>query len=179
MPRARTPITWPRPRIVWSPSWNDEVQCWTAAFLYRNQWRCDVIHGIDDLMQDAYLLFVKVSERYPRVITQQAFMKLYKASLRNMLHDHARRMMINPIDRVDIELLEAIGDTTNLGEVICELADLPPPIVEALKLLATKPELLLEGGKQRENLNKKLRRLLNFGSGFEFTRSLRTLLQES
>lgn len=176
MHRART-------AIVWSPSWNKDIQRWTAAFLHSNQWRCDSIHGVDDLMQDAYLLFHKVKERYPRVITEKAFMKLYKASLRNMLHDHARSMMLKRTcfrdECADLEVDVMMGDTTNLGEVLCELADLPPSMVAALKLLATRPELLLIEGDRRENLNQKLRRLLGLGDGFEFTRSLRTLLQES
>ena len=176
MPRART-------AIAWSPSWNDDVQRWTAAFLHNSVWRCDHIHGVDDLMQDAYLLFHKVSERYPRVITQAAFMKLYKASLRNMLHDHARVMMLkrecfaDECDDTEADLL--VGDTTNMGEFIHLLNDLPHTIVDALNMIAEHPELLRANGGVRENLNQKLRRLLNVGREFEFIRSLRTLLQES
>lgn len=171
MPRARTAIL--------CPVWNDDVKRWTAGFLHANVWRCDTIHGVDDLMQDAYLLFAKLTERYPRVTTQASFMKLYKQSMRNALHDHARGMLVKREcirdEYLDLEGDLMIGDTTNLGEVLLELEDLPPPIVQCLRLLATKPELLLTEIDKRENFNKKFLRLLGIEVDF---RSLRTLLRE-
>src|SRR6266704_173488 len=112
-----------RIKLNFTAEWSPIIRNWAAKHIRDNQWRADSIHGFDDLMQDAYLLFVKVSERYPRVMEPRHFMALYKTSLRNSMHDHARYMqrkrVLHEDTSEDVSDLYAdrIGDLTNGGYI--------------------------------------------------------------
>lgn len=75
---------------IWKPEWEPKVKGWARKYIYTNKWRYESLHSVDDLMQDAYLVFLKVSDAYPRVVQPAHFMSLYKTSLTNALTDKAR-----------------------------------------------------------------------------------------
>lgn len=79
-----------RVELEWKPKWEPEVRGWAYNYIAQNRWRVDGINDIEDLMQDAYVVFLKVADTYPRVIEPRHFMALYKTSLRNFLLDKAR-----------------------------------------------------------------------------------------
>lgn len=91
MGNLRTRVRLPKKTVdVWKPTWSPEIRGWARNYIVQNRWRCEQVHGIDDLMQDAYVVFLKVCDAYPRVVEPQHFMSLFKTSLRNMLFDKAR-----------------------------------------------------------------------------------------
>lgn len=75
---------------VWKPEWEPKVRGWALKYIRENKWRFEHLHDVDDLMQDAYLVFLKVCDSYPRVVDPPHFMSLYKRSLSNFLTDRSR-----------------------------------------------------------------------------------------
>lgn len=150
-------------------------------------WRCDKIHEFEDLIQDAYLLFIKLCERYPRVVEPAAFMALYKSSLSNQIHDHSRYMKrkrdihAEPDKDVSDLYTDLIGEPTNYGYIQATLNEAPEELKMALNLLENSPELLRDPHPQnkRENFNARLRRILGIENKFDFTNTLKNLLEEA
>jgi DNA-directed RNA polymerase specialized sigma24 family protein len=77
-------------RLSWVPSWEGVIEGWSRKFIRLHQWRCDSIHTPDDLIQDAYLIYLKVYERYPRIYDPPHFMALFQRAMWNNLNDHSR-----------------------------------------------------------------------------------------
>ena len=77
----------------WPPKFYDQAFIgWTKNFIKENQWRVDTIHDFEDLLQECHIIFLKILERYPRVVDRPHIMSLYKTSVRNYFTDHARYM---------------------------------------------------------------------------------------
>lgn len=172
-----------RTAIVWSPTWDDSLRGWAAKFIRKNVWRCDRVNEFDDLMQDAYLCFVKVAERYPRVVEPRHFMSLFQTTLRNYMHDHSRYTQAKrgAIEETALDVSELcsnrMGEVTNHGYLHALLAEAPEELQMALILLATDPEAVrVSPPHTRENLNMRLRRVLGVGEGFDFAGQLRAVL---
>lgn len=169
-----------RVRLCWIAQWEGPIEKWAKSYIWQNLWRCDAVHGTEDLLQDSFLIFLKLAERYPRVVDPPHFMSLFKRSITNMIHDHARRMVKKK--RVfdlsyDEELAHSIiGEPTNGGYLSALLAEAPEELKLALAIMDEKPEVVRANGPYRENLNMRLRRALDNGTEFDFVGSLRTLL---
>jgi hypothetical protein len=175
-----------RGRLSWSPSWEGPVQGWAVNFIKANKWRCDWVHDKDDLLQDAYLTYLKVVETYPRVIEPKHFMALFKAAMWNAMHDRARykrrKRLVHEETPKDVsEFCEGrIGELTNYGYINVLLAEAPEELHMALALLEENPEALrsrVNAQGQRENLNMKLRRILGLGN-VDVIGTLRSLLSQ-
>jgi hypothetical protein len=183
-PCGRTAPSRHRVKLNFTPQWAPVIHNWAAKFIRENQWRADSIHGFDDLMQDAYLLFVKVSERYPRVMDPKHFMALYKTTLRNSMHDHARYMqrkrVLHDDTAEDVSDLYAdrVGELTNGGYISVLLSKAPLDLRRALDVLCKEPHCLGENRtkRHRENLNMQIRRVL--GSDIQFDTALKSLLTQ-
>lgn len=171
-----------RVRLSWCAKWEGNIENWAKKFIKKNKWRCDPIHEFNDLLQDCYLIFIKISERYPRVVEQAHFMALFKRAVSNQMHDHARYMRrkrlvctITTADPVD-QAVRLPGEVTNSGYLNALLAEAPEELRLALAIIETEPETLCEReGRLRSNLNMKLRRLLGI-EDFDFAGAFKALL---
>lgn len=155
-----------RATVAWSPCWEGPTKQWVIGFLRKNQWRCDRIHDFDDLLQDAYLTFLKICKKYPQVIRQAHFMTLYRTAMHNEMHDRARYMRrkreLHEDTSVDAsDLPGRIGEVSNDGYITVLLEQAPEQLRDALTCIAQNPPALYEAG-HRENLNMRLRRVLGY-----------------
>lgn len=172
--RSRT-----RVRLCWTPIWEGSVKGWAIKFIHTNKWRCDKIHEFDDLLQDAYLTFVKISEKYPRVSQPQHFMALFKSAVWNQMHDRARYMRRKRLihEETNDDPMDLLGGTDhNAGPLLLSLAEAPEELRQAIILMETEPDLIRGEHTIRENLNGKLRRILGLEEQFDFTAMLKNLL---
>lgn len=172
-----------RVRLRWSPQWEGSIKSWASKFIIENQWHCDRIHEFDDLLQDAHLIYLKIAERYPRVVEPKHFMALFQVALRNKIHDHSRYMrrkrLLHEETSVDAAEIIAsqVGETTNHGYLRALIAEAPEELRLALILLETQPETLrTQVPGLRENLNMRLRRILGVEGKFDFAGLLRSML---
>lgn len=183
--RAREVLAW-EPKWDWPPTdTKDYSPCrWAGKFIKFNRWRCDRIYGEQDLMQEAYLVFMRISEKYPRITNVKDFMKLYKSALSNWFNDRSLDVVKGRRGTLDV----SNNDPTELLSQICEcpvdginilLSEAPRELRLALSLLAEQPDLIRAPtgpGEKRENLNMKLRRILGLDEKFDLRAALTELL---
>lgn len=171
-----------RATLSWQPSWEGTAKSWAIGFISKNRWRCDRIHEFDDLLQDAYLTFLRICNKYPRVVGPAHFMTLYRMAMNNEMHDRARyvkrKREIHEDTSVDPTELgdRRIGEVTNGGFVSVVIANAPEPIKQALSCLIENPPELHQATGYRENLNMKLCRVLGY-QRTDLMGGLRSLLQ--
>ena len=183
-----------RSKLNWTPKWEGPIRAWSCNFISRNKWRCDPINDFEDLLQDAYLIYLKIVEAYPSVTEPQIFMGLFKMAMTNNMHDNARyvkrKRVVHEETSVDAPELATgrIGEVTNNGYVSALLAEAPEELQMALDIIENNPEALRGKPKvkrKRQNLNMRLRRILGFDTArlnelrnYDFTGTLKSLLQE-
>ncbi len=135
-------MTRKRERIIWWPEWSEEYQKWSASFISKNQWRCEQINDFDDLMQEAYLVFVYVANSYPRVVNDRHFFALFKRAMINKMHDRACRKkrrkdtIEGPIFATYDVFTQRMGETDHGGFVAAVLNEMPEELKLVLDLLA-------------------------------------------
>lgn len=182
--RRRVEITRPyRIKIVFTPQWEGPIRNWAYKFVSKNRWRCDAIHEFDDLIQDAYLCFVKVSDRYPLVIIPQQFMALFRTTFTNQMHDHSRYVKRKRVVHCDSSkgvselCVEFTRRDYNGGYLGALLAGASDNIKRAITLIVEDDPALHTKlpNHHRDNLDKRVSRILGV-EGFKFTDELKTLL---
>lgn len=132
-----------RERLVWKPTWDKTYQKWTEGFMRANAWRCDKVNTVDDLMQEAFLVFQYVSDSYPRVTDPAYFFSIYKRSIINKMHDWScrkrRRKDIEPVALpadVNEFFIGRIGETANGGYLTSLIKEMPEELTIALDYLS-------------------------------------------
>lgn len=176
-----------RERVVWTPAWNSEIQGYTANFFKSNAWRCDRVYQFEDLMQDAFLIFTRCKDTYPRVIEAPHFMALYKRALANATHDKAsykkRRDAVEVFLGEDVSdfCVGRIGETTNAGYAAALIAEWPEELRFMLNKLAQglprEPSQPRKRGLQpRESLTMQLRRILRLPINSDPVQMIKRLL---
>lgn len=178
-----------REQAGWKPAWDTSIRGWAVNFIRKNIWRCDGIHDFDDLLQDAYLTFMKVVNSYPRVVEPKHFMALYKTAMANEMTDRSRykrkKDEVNVVTDVDaVELcLGRIGESTNEGYLRALVSELPEEISLALAVFADEDKLkeLRSPAKKgcRENLNTKIKRVAGITAPTDILLQFKTLLGEA
>ncbi len=172
-----------RARLAWSPCWDGKVLAWTKWYINENKWRCDRIHAFEDLLQDYWIIFNKICERYPRVVDEKHFMALYVRAVSNQMNDRSlytkrkREIHQDTVEDVSDLYTGRIGEVSNAGYATLLLDEAPEELKIALRLIEQCPRVLrmkAPRGTGRENLNMRLRRIL--GIDFDFAGSLKNLL---
>lgn len=180
-----------REHLKWRPEWSGPIEGWAKKFIYENGWRCDHLHEPDDLLQDAYLTFLRIEAKYPRVIEAPHFMALFKTAMQNEMWDRARYKMHKAALTTELDLDAAeygayrIGDLTNNGYLNALLAEAPEELKlalatfdddELLEIMRSEPARSSKP-KQRENLNMKLSRVIGFRRvRYDFVSAFKALL---
>jgi hypothetical protein len=181
-----------REQAGWRPVWDSGVKGWASKFIQKNKWRCDGVHDYDDLMQDAYLTFMKVVAAYPRVVEPKHFMALYKTAMTHEMTDRSRYKRRKDEVTIDVEVdeyaLNLIGDLPNQGYLNALLSELPPELKQMLSAF-TDDEVLakLQAEKRtprrpyrvKENLNRQIKRLVGIDNNTDLLKQLRAHLKEA
>lgn len=165
-----------RVRVGYTPQWSD-VQAWAIKTIHQNKWRCDRILEPEDLLSEAYIVYAKITERYPRVVEQRHFFSLFKTALKNYLHDQARYMQRKrlAIEDTEIDASEADQIGTLDDGVARATINSVPELRTAYAILEQNPRGLRRVfADKHENLNMKLRRLT--GAEYDFMNGFREAL---
>jgi DNA-directed RNA polymerase specialized sigma24 family protein len=124
--------------VGYKPQWDGKVKEWARKYLYKHRWRCDSINEIEDLMQDAFLLYLKVVDYYPAVRRDCHFITLYQTTLRNYVTECSRQMRVRKGVLVDGEA--DASEYSNWGYVMAALAktsdDLKKAMIEIKEVLS-------------------------------------------
>jgi DNA-directed RNA polymerase specialized sigma24 family protein len=192
MQEKRQRVRLPQRVRPWTPSWEPEIKGWAYNHIAKNKWRLEYINDFEDLLQDAYLVFLKVCDTYPRVVEPAHFMALYKTSLRNFLHDKSREYT-RKRDLIDEEFNEevvgdtkpdiALGTTHNDGPFLAMIGAASPELKMLLSFIEDDNNLARlrepqrqQRGQPRMTLNQRLSSLLGI-EYFPFKETLKQLVK--
>ena len=172
-----------RAQIAWSPQWGPDYIKWTSKFLKKNKWRVDAIHEFSDLMQDSFLVFVRICQTYPRVTDPKHFFSLYKRAMINKMHDrscartrHRKVEVVLPEDVADF-FIGRIGEAGNAGYATALLNELPEEMQAVIHHLTSNQERPRRvRGAPRENLSRKICREMDLPEDRDPVKELKELL---
>ena len=83
------------------------VRGWTFNTIKQNYWRVAHYYEFEDLVQDSFIVWKRIVDRYPDVTDAKHRMALYKTAFRNHIHDLSKKRTAY----VSACLLEADSDT--------------------------------------------------------------------
>ena len=123
-------------KIPFRPIWPGPIEGHavnTARYYYGH---LHAWHEFDDLLQEAYIVFIKCKRAYAGTVDNPAwFMALFRNSLRNrfstLLQHGPRYNFIEDLESINTD---AAGDLKNDGYLRCILEDLPPVLNMMLRL---------------------------------------------
>ena len=159
---------------------DDGVRGWIFKTAMKNYWRMASWYDFEDLIQDGFLHFYRVRERYKDVKDKPHLMRLFQTCYRNHIHDLANKRtrtpehlfvdLITP-DSSEYDVLDRLkGIEEEIGPLLVLLRQAPSEVREVLELFLTDSGLCKLSGptlrfdNARETFNAKLCRLLGKNS---------------
>ena len=120
---------------------DDGARRWLFKTARKNYWRVSAWYDLDDLIQEGYVAYYIVLNKYPRAVDPPHRMGLFRVIFLNRLHDlaNARTHMVQETCESDL-IRPATSDTDEFFE--SPLAQIPaePSILEALSSLSYAPQ---------------------------------------
>jgi hypothetical protein len=148
--------------MTYVPQFNGPIEGWTVNYCRLNFWRVNGSMEWADVMQEAYLVFLRCASKYPALETPQHFMALYKMAwyheFTDLAHKDTRlRLMVSETtmtqDGEEINY-EPIGDLNHDGSLATLLRQAPQEVLMVLNLFLNAPseilQLALDGWKSRD-----------------------------
>lgn len=160
-----------RCRLLWQAFWTPEIEKWTIAKIRENKWRFDAAEDVDDLLQDARILFLKIQTRYTQVTEAPHLFALFRTSLMRQFIDKSRLKQRSVIDQTLIaeevaeeKMLHSTMPNLGLSRII--LNEMPDELKLVLGVLTTgrvrlkldRPSRVL---RRRETANMRVKRRLS------------------
>lgn len=123
-----------------------EFQGYAANYMGKHGWKLESTHDYQDCMQEAWMVFNKVSQRYPDVEPRH-LMALYKSSLTrhviNLAHTAEQvRRQGTALDAT--HTTQMVGETDNAGYLKRLCSQAPQEVKMVLSLFLSAPTELLE-----------------------------------
>lgn len=69
----------------------ESTRRWVIKQAIRNYWRIESCIGVDDLVQDAHMHYIRLAVRYPAVTDKPQVMALFKRTFVNHIHDLSKK----------------------------------------------------------------------------------------
>jgi hypothetical protein len=150
----------------WTPVYEGPIQGFVKNHLKKNFWRVSSYMDYEDLLQDSYVIFLKLRDRYTTVDDPRWFMSLFMRSFSNHVINLSKKRTLNSLEVLDCEfftegeedfsiLSTAVGERDNLGYYETVLSQAPPEIRSALSILINCPteiwDLIVSGDRNIGN----------------------------
>lgn len=139
-----------RVKLNYRPAFTGPIEGWLTNYLKKNYWRVDGYYEYEDVFQEAYIVFLRVSRKYPEVEARH-FMSLFKTAWSNKFTDMTNVTSLNraatPLPEQDSgeeSGYEVVGDLDNSGALLIALEQAPSEVRQVLKLLLAAPLEILE-----------------------------------
>ena len=139
--------------MSFKPEFKGPIEGWTVNYVKRNIWKVERSMEWQDLMQEAYIVFLRVAAKYPEVETPQHFMALYKLAFTRAFIDFAYldTKLRNEVSASGIVSqddtqggYEVMGDLNNDGNLATLLRQAPREVLMVLNLFLNAPTELVE-----------------------------------
>lgn len=120
--------------------WEGPIEGYTVTSVNKSLWRFEGRLEREDLLQEAYLVFIKVRSKYANnVDNPKWFMSLYKTALANKLHDLSKGTKTTSLDSEYVE-----GEEYSEGYLLKLLEQAPEEVASVLALFTKAPQELLD-----------------------------------
>lgn len=110
---------------------NTATRRWIFATAKKNLWRVTAHHDIDDLIQDAFLVYVRIQRRYPDATPAQQ-LRLFQRSYLNHIHNLARQVSKSRAVSLDLVETQPPCEFSHLMRTISEAPDIVRKVIVAL-----------------------------------------------
>ncbi len=156
-----------RVRPQFSPRWEGPVFGFAKKFCLSHQWRTRPEYTCDDLMQEAWLLFNTIKDKYPEINRAKHFMGMFKVCLNNRVNQLANRrtkqhtkgdipistLTTDDSDNSDLSILAGItSGCLDQIEIDLLIADAPPVVAALLRNFndeSVRPRYVRRGERKR------------------------------
>lgn len=135
-----------------TPTFEGPIEGYVVNYLTKHLWRIQRTHTRADAMQEAWVVFLRVAEKYPALDEPQHFMALFKTAWANRFTDlshtaTANRQEHNVSNATD-EMAEAfpdmVGSLDNDGMLRTMIRQAPQEVLMVLNLFLSAPQELLD-----------------------------------
>lgn len=141
------------------PQWEGPIEGWVVNMMSKHYWRVEATLERSDLIQEAYVVFLRCKEAYAGKIKAsepQHFMSLFQRSFLNTIHDLSvddtrfrETFVPDHVTQRDGESgswvpIDYAGDTDNDGTLATLIRQAPREVSMVLNLFLSAPEELLE-----------------------------------
>lgn len=176
-------------RFKFVPTWEGPIEAWAIGYALTNVWRVQPEHDVDDIMQEARILFLRCRELYwPNVQEPKHFMALFKMAFTNKIINLSNRRTRRGEVQIDYDSIEAkrrVADHA-LDEVdIYDLASANEPLERLIRQLvdstmSPRPMRLGKGQpfrRKRETTNQFLARIAGVDASTDVAALILGILQ--
>lgn len=160
--------------MTYQPIWKGPIEGYVTNQLQKIMWRVASTMDRDDVLQEAYIVFLRCSTKYPDMDTPQHFMALFKTAWSRRVHELANKDTAAGVGQCEDEHAEQdrelIGELDNVGIVHTLIRQAPREVMMVLTLFLSAPAELLglaeqafcdsKRGKAKLDQNAMVRRLL-------------------
>lgn len=138
---------------MYQPVFKGPIEGWTVNYTKPQFWRVESIMEWADLLQEAYIVFMRVAAKYPALDEPKHFMSLYKRAWVNQFTDlsnEATKLRTFVTDHTEAEGFdrsmtnEPVGETDNGGFLATALRQAPEEVRRVLALMLHAPQEMLD-----------------------------------
>lgn len=137
---------------LYDPIFKGPIEGYVMNFLRANTWRVDRTMEHDDMMQEARVVFLYLSQKYPTIDTPQHFMALYKTAWFNrftdLTHKDTRSRHVVSYsqneDEGDDYIGAIAGDLSHDGALLTAIRQAPSEVQSVVSLFLNAPVELLD-----------------------------------
>ena len=138
---------------MYRPVFEGPIMGYAAGSIQRHLWKVGPLFDRDDMMQEAYLVFLRCASSYPVLDTPQHFMSLFKTAWSRHIIDlakkHTKTRVIVSANMVDEDdghewQREPVGDLDNAGYLLTMLRQAPAEVRQVLNLFLNAPAELID-----------------------------------
>lgn len=136
---------------MYIPVFAGPIEGWTVRWSSQHLWRVAEAMEWDDVMQEAYLVFLRCSNKYPVLDTPQHFMALYKRAWVNHFNDLSTEVSRNRAASLSLDddgesqgIQEPAGDLDTNGHLRIMIEEAPKEVRMVLSLLLNAPQELVD-----------------------------------
>lgn len=131
------------------PVFHGPIEGYVVNTLHGVMWRFDALHTMDDMIQEAWLVFDHVRREYPTVPGGAPFMALFKTAWENRMTDISRAVTVRRRGRVedaDVGVLADLraGSSDNDGYLLVLIKQAPADVLQVINVFLNAPAELLD-----------------------------------
>lgn len=135
-----------------TPSFHGPIEGYVVNHLTKNLWRIQRTHTREDAMQEAWVVFLRVAEKYPDIAEPQHFMALFKTAWANKITDLSHKATANrqehSLSSTEDDAVPAfpdsVGSLDNDGLLSIMVKQAPREVLMVLNLFLNAPQELLD-----------------------------------